>query len=201
MNDGFTWEPTQQYIDNAELTRFVEALGCASEKDLLGRAAADPEWFWDSAIRALDIRFGRPYSQVRDISDGLQNVRWCIGGTMNFCDNVLDRHRGTEVWQKPAIVWHGEDDSQRSLTYAELDQQVRELAAGLRAVGVGQGDAVGIYMPVLPETPVAFLAVARIGAIISPLFSGFGAEAIVKRLNDAEAVAVITADQAIRRGS
>ncbi len=201
MQDGFTWQPTRAYIDDAELTRFVETLGCGDENDLLQRAAADPDWFWDSAIRALDIRFDQPYTQVRDVSDGLPNARWCVGGTMNFCDNVLDRHRGTDAWQKPAIIWHGEDDSQRTLTYAELDRQVRELAAGLLALGVRPGDAVGIYMPVLPETPVAFLAVARIGAIISPLFSGFGAEAIVKRLNDAEAVAVITADQAVRRGS
>ena len=164
MQDGFTWEPTQAYIDNAELTRFIETLGCSGEKDLLQRAAADPDWFWDSAIRALDIRFDRPYTQVRDVSDGLPNARWCVGGTMNFCDNVLDRHRGTDVWEKPAIIWHGEDDSQRTLTYAEMDRQVRELAAGLRSLGVGPGDAVGIYMPVLPETPVAFLAVARIGA-------------------------------------
>lgn len=201
MTGDFTWEPTAEYSDNAELTKFAHAIGCRDHSELLARSMDDPDWFWDAAIDALGIRFDRPYTHVRDISDGPINARWCVGGTMNFCDNVLDRHAGTPVWQKPAIVWHGEDDRTRTLTYAELDQKVRELASGLKALGICPGDAVGIYMPVLPETPVAFLAVARIGAIISPLFSGFGAEAIVKRLNDAEAVAVITADEAVRRGN
>ncbi len=201
MASDFTWEPTAEYIDDAELTKFAKVLGCADHSELLARSMEDPDWFWDAAIKALGVRFDQPYTQVRDISDGPVNARWCVGGTMNFCDNVLDRHAGTPVWQKPAIVWHGEDDSERVLTYAELDGKVRELAAGLKALGIRPGDAVGIYLPVLPETPVAILAVARIGAIISPLFSGFGADAIVKRLNDAEAVAVITADEAVRRGN
>ncbi|MEC9344611.1 MAG: AMP-binding protein [Pseudomonadota bacterium] len=200
MGEPFAWVPTQDYIDNAELTRFARALGCADHLELERKSAADPDWFWDAAYRTLGIRFGRPYGRVRDMSAGRPWAKWCVGGTMNWTDNLLDRHRGTAVWDKPAVIWTSEDDRDRSLTYAELDAEVRKLAAGLVALGVQPGQAVGIYMPVLPETVVAFLAVARIGAIISPLFSGFGAEAIVKRMNDAEAVAVITVDAAVRRG-
>lgn len=201
MADDFTWVPTEAYTRDANLTRFVNALGCADEDELLRRAGEDPEWFWNAAIAELGIRFGTPYEKVMDTSKGLPWTEWCVGGTMNYTDAILGRHEGTEVWNREAIVWHGEDDAVRRLTYAELDREVRELGAGLTALGVKPGDAVGIYMPILPETVVAFLAVARIGAIISPLFSGFGAEAIVKRMNDAGAVAAITVDHAKRRGS
>lgn len=201
MAEPYAWMPTADYVEDAELLKFARALGCDSEAGLLARSAADPEWFWNAAIETLDIRFGRPYGQVRDISAGLPWAKWCVGGTMNFTDNLLDRHRGSAVWMKQAIVWEGEDGRTRTLSYAELDEEVRRLAAGLKALGIRPGDAVGIFMPVLPETAVAFLACARVGAIISPLFSGFGAEAIVKRLNDAEAVAVITVDGAVRRGA
>lgn len=201
MGQAFAWVPTAAYTDDAELAKFARALGCADHEDLVARSAADPDWFWDAAFRALGIRFARPYSAVRDISAGKAWAKWCVGGTMNWADNLLDRHRGTPVWDKAAVIWTAEDDRDRVLTYAELDAEVRRLAAGLVALGVRPGQAVGIYMPVLPETVVAFLAVARIGAIISPLFSGFGAEAIVKRMNDADAVAVITVDAARRRGA
>ncbi|PJK31451.1 AMP-binding protein [Minwuia thermotolerans] len=200
MASDYTWVPTPEYTDNANLTRFIRALGCGDEAELVRRSTEDPDWFWNAAIAELGIRFGTPYEKVMDVSEGLPWAKWCVGGTMNFTDNVLDRHRGTPVWDKEAIVWHGEDDSVRRLTYAELDGEVRNLAAGLTALGVKAGDAVGVYMPILPETVVAFLAVSRIGAIISPLFSGFGAEAIVKRMNDAGAVAAITVDSARRRG-
>lgn len=201
MASDYTWTPTPAYTDKAVLNDFVRALGCRDADDLVRRSTDDPSWFWDAAIRELGIRFGTPYEKVMDVSEGLPWAKWCIGGTMNFTDNVIDRHRGTDVWNKEAIVWHGEDDSVRRLTYAELDQEVRKLAAGLTALGVRAGDAVGVYMPILAETVVAFLAVSHIGAIISPLFSGFGAEAIVKRMNDAGAVAAITVDSAKRRGS
>jgi acetyl-CoA synthetase len=201
MSDDYTWVPTPDYTNGANLTRFIEALGCRDEADLLDSANSDPEWFWDAAIRQLGIRFGKPYDKVMDTSKGLPWTEWCVGGTMNFTDAILNRHEGTPIWNREAIVWHGEDDSVRRLTYADLDREVRQLGAGLTALGVKPGDAVGVYMPILPETVVAFLAVARIGAIISPLFSGFGAEAIIKRMNDAGAVAAITVDFATRRGA
>lgn len=201
MADDYTWVPTPAYTDDANLVKFIKALGCKDETDLLNRAGSDPEWFWDAAIRELGMEFGTPYEKVLDSSKGMPWTEWCVGGTMNYTANVLSRHKGTDVWNSDAIVWHGEDDTIRALTYAELDEKVRELGAGLTALGVQPGDAVGVYMPILPETVIAFLAVARIGAIISPLFSGFGAEAIVKRMNDAGAVAAITVDFAKRRGA
>ena len=201
MADDYTWVPTPEYTDNARLPAFARALGCADEKELLARSNEDPAWFWNATIAELGIRFGKPYDKVLDVSDGKPWAKWCVGGTMNFTDAILDRHRGTPVWDQDAIVWHGEDDRVRRLTYADLDREVRELGAGLTALGVKPGDAVGVYMPILPETVVAFLAIARIGAIISPLFSGFGAEAIAKRLNDCDAVATITVDSAKRRGT
>src|SRR5690606_6290350 len=139
-------------------------------------------------------------SVVRDVSAGLPWTKWCVGATINLAANCLDKHRGTAVESKPAIVWEGEDGARRTWTYAELDAESCRLAAGLRALGIGKGDAVGIFLPMVPEVVAAFLAAARLGTVVVPLFSGFGAEAIAARLNDAAAVAVITAGGTSRRG-
>jgi acetyl-CoA synthetase len=114
--------------------------------------------------------------------------------------NALDKWRGTATAGKPALVWLGEQGERLTRTYAELDAEVSCAAAGLRRLGVGPGDVVAIYLPNIPEAVVSLLAVPKIGAIVLPLFSGFGVEAIVTRLNDAGAKAVITVDASHRRG-
>ena len=118
-----------------------------------------------------------------DTSDGIEWARWCVGGTTNIVLNCLDRHRGTPVWNQPFLVWEGEDPSeQRIARYDEFDPEVCRLAGALRALGVGRGDVVALYMPNLPETYIAFFAVLKIGAILMPLFSGFGPVPLATRL-------------------
>lgn len=199
-SDGVAWRPGRDLIDNAELTRFMAQYGLADYDDLNARSAADPGWFWDTVIRHFGLRFYRPYDTILDLSKGTPWARWCIGGTTNVVLNVLDRHMETEIRDKEAIVWEGEDGAVRRWTYADLNRAVCGLAAGLRNLGIGQGDVVSLYMPMVPETFAAFYAVAKIGAIVQPLFSGFGAGAAAVRMNDAGAVAVITADATRRRG-
>src|SRR5450756_3221640 len=107
---------------------------------------------------------------------------WWIGGRMNIVQSCLDRYRGTASHDKLAIIWEGEPGEVRKLTYGELDEQVCKLAGALRRLGVRVGDRVGIFMPMCPEVAISVLATVKIGAVIIPIFSGYGAEAIATRL-------------------
>ena len=197
---GAVWWPDHDTVENANLTRFMRALGVDSFEALNERASADPAWFNDELIRFLDYRFERPYDQVLDLSAGLPFAKWCVGGTTNVVLNCLDRRRGTERYTQEALVWEGEDGTVTRWTFADLDRETCRLAWGLRSLGLGCGDVVGMYLPNLPQAAAAMLAVAKIGAIVLPMFSGFGADAIAQRLNDGRAKALITVDGSLRRG-
>ncbi|MHB8611772.1 MAG: AMP-binding protein [Candidatus Dormibacteraceae bacterium] len=194
------WEPSPEVISKSRLKRFMDQHGIETFAQLLKRADDDIEWFWDAAIRDIDIAFYRPYDKVVDMSKGKPWATWWIGGRMNIVQSCLDRYRGTESHDKLAIIWEGEPGEVRRLTYRELDQQVCKLAGVLRRLGVRQGDRVGIFMPMCPEVAISVLATAKIGAVIIPLFSGYGPEAIASRLRDGEAKLVICADGFYRRG-
>jgi len=194
------WQPTPDIIENANLTTFLRAEGLADIDALIAKSNADPAWYWDAVIRHCGIEFSTPYSEILDISKGVQWPQWCLGGTTNLTLNCIDRHRGTAVMDKAAVIWEGEDGEVRTWSYADLDIEVCRLAEGLRGLGLGRGDAIGLFMPMLPETVVAFFAIAKIGAIVLPLFSGFGADALVSRLTDGGARAVLCADGTRRRG-
>lgn len=197
---GIVWRPDAAMVEQANLTRFMRALGVDSFEALNERASQDPAWFHDALIRFLDYRFERPYERVLDLSDGLPFAHWCVGGLTNVVINGLDRWRGTERYGQPALVWEGEDGAVTTWTFADLDRETCRLAWGLRRLGLKPGDVVGMYLPNLPHAAAAMLAVAKIGAIVLPMFSGFGADAIAQRLNDGRAVAVITVDGSLRRG-
>jgi acetyl-CoA synthetase len=196
----FAWIPDAATLAQANLTVFLRALGVASYDELLARADAEPEWFYDGLFRHLDYRFFRPYQRVLDASRGAPWTRWCVGGTTNVALNALDRWRGTPAYAKTALIWEGEDGARREYTYAELDREVCRCAGGLRSLGIARGDVVAIYMPNVPEAMIAMLAAAKIGAIAMPLFSGFGAEAMLSRLQLGRAKALVTVDGTTRRG-
>jgi acetyl-CoA synthetase len=194
------WRPDAATLEGANLTRFMRALGVGSFEALNQRANADPAWFHDALIRFLDYRFERPYDQVLDLRDGAPFAHWCVGGVTNVVLNCVDRWRGTPRYEQPALVWEGEDGALNTWTFADLDRETCRLAWGLRRLGIGRGDVVGMVLPNLPHAAAAMLAVAKIGAIVLPMFSGFGADAITQRLNDGRAVAVISVDGSLRRG-
>lgn len=201
MDDkGFAWTPSETVRRDANLTRFMTDLGVANFETLTRRAIDEPAWFHDNLMRHLDYRFATPYDQVLDESAGPEWTRWCVGGTTNVVMNALDRWLEGPTAEKPAIEWEGEDGSRRTLSYRDLDRETHRLAGGLLSLGLGQGDVIGMYMPNLPEAAVVLLAVAKIGAIVLPMFSGFGADAIAMRLDHAKAKAVITVDGSSRRG-
>src|ERR1700716_3368208 len=194
------WEPSPEVIAKSRLKRFMDQHGIDSFAQLLKRADEDIEWFWDAAIKDIDIAFYRHYDKVVDLSEGKQWAKWWIGGKMNIIESCLDRYRDAESRDKLAIIWEGEPGEVRKLTYRELDQQVCKLAGVLRKLGVRPGDRVGIFMPMCAEVAIAVLATVKIGAVIIPLFSGYGAEAIANRLRDGEAKLLICADGFYRRG-
>lgn len=195
------WRPTPEHVKNANLTRFMEQHNIDSFDELLKRSTEDVSWFTDAVLKFLDIRFYEPYTNVVDLSQGIAWPKWCVDAKMNIVHNCLDKYIGTGVEKRNALIWEGEDGTTRSMTYGELYREVNKAANGLRSIGLGSGDPIGIYMPMVPETVVALLAIAKIGGVILPLFSGFGVDAIVERLSDADTKALFTVDGAVRRGS
>jgi len=196
----FVWHPTPELIAQSNLQQFIEKHGLGSYDELMRRSTTDIAWFWDTILRDLDVQFYKPYSRVVDLSDGKPWAHWCVDGEMNIVHNMIDKYAGTPTDERIAIKSEIEDGATRTLTYKELREEVNKMAAALRGLGLGKGDAIGVFMPMVPEIVVAMLAIIKIGGIFLPLFSGFGAAAIVSRLKDADAKALFTADGTFRRG-
>jgi len=167
---------------------------------LRAMAAGEPEKFW-SAV-AERVAWSTPFTEIKDVSfdaDDL-HIRWFADGKLNACVNCLDRHLPDRA-ADPAIIWEGDDPADHKIiTYAEALEETSRMANLLKARGVGRGDRVVIYMPMIPEAVFAMLACARIGAVHSVVFGGFSPEAIASRIEDCGAVAVVTADEGVRGG-
>jgi acetyl-CoA synthetase len=194
----YTWSPSQDYLENSNVARLMRTLGVADANELRARSVADVAAFWDAVVHDLGIEFRTPYSRVLDLAGGIEYPEWFVDGTINIVDAALGRWVASTP-DATAVVHESEDGQVRTLTFAELDDQVSRLCGGLRARGIGKGDAVAIYLPMTPEAVVATYAVASIGAMVVPLFSGFAPTAIASRLQDADVKAVITADGTWRR--
>jgi acetyl-CoA synthetase len=166
------------------------------DADVYARAADDPEAYWADQAKALD--WFSPWKRTCEWTP--PHVKWFAGGTLNAAHNCLDRHVAGSRRNKAALVWEGEPGDRRTLTYWELYRDVCTFANVLKSLGVGRGDRVGIYMPLIPEVAVAMLACARIGAIHSVVFGGFSPDSLRDRMNDAQAKVVVTADGGYRRG-
>jgi acetyl-CoA synthetase len=195
------WEPAKEYIDRSNLKEFMDAHGIDSYDELMQKSTADIAWFTKAVLDFLEIEFQKPYSKVVDLSRGIQFPNWCVDGELNIVYNCVDKWAENPVTRNnPAAIWEGEEGETRTITYGELYNEVNRCANALRELGFKKGDAIGIYMPMTPEIAVALFAIAKIGAIILPLFSGYGPQAVAERLNDAGARGLFTADGFFRRG-
>ena len=172
------------------------AAACVKDPRVYERAAADPEAFWAEFARELE--WIRPWDEV--VRWKSPNAQWFVGGKLNASANCIDRHVRTARRNKAAIVWEGEPGDRRTLTYWDLLRQVSAFANVLKSLGVKKGDRVALYLPLIPELAIAMLACARIGAVHSVVFGGFSAESLRDRINDAQAVLLVTADGGYRRG-
>jgi acetyl-CoA synthetase len=196
----YIWTPTSDYIENANVSRLARRHGITSLTELRERSVADIAWYWDAVINDLGIPFRTPYSQVLDVSSGIEQPDWFVGGSANIVDACLTRWaRHPLAAAQHALVYEAEDGSTRELTFGELHDQVSRAAAGLHQLGIGRGDVVALFVPMIPEAVIAFYAVALLGAIAVPLFSGFAPRAVSARLQDAGAKAVVVAEGTIRR--
>jgi acetyl-CoA synthetase len=164
--------------------------------DLYERAKRDRLAFW--AEQALALDWLAPWNRVLEWNP--PHAKWFVGGKLNVAANCLDRHLENARRNKAAIIWEGEPGDHRVLTYWDLAREVGRCANALKTLGVKRGDRVAIYLPMVPEAAIAMLACARIGAVHSVVFGGFSAESLRDRINDASAVALITADGGYRRG-
>ena len=198
--DDVVFRPSQEMVDKANITRFMRKHGIATYDELIERTSRENEWFWDVVTKDLGIEWFRPYRQVRDTSAGIPWTKWYVGGRINIVHNCLDRHAKGGLRGKSALVWEGEEGAKRLFTFEQLYREVNRAANALRELGVGKGDTVGIYMPMVPETVITMLACFKVGAIAIPIFSGYAPPAVAQRLNDAKAKVLFTADGSVRRG-
>ena len=184
---GLSFPPDAATVANANVSAAVYA-----------EAAADPVAFWAEQARER-LTWRTPFTKTLEWN--LPFVEWFADGTLNVAENCVDRHVAAGLGEKVAIHWVGEPGDRRALTYNDLHREVQQAANALKSLGVGKGDRVAIYMPMVPEVAIAMLACARLGAAHSVVFSGFPATALADRINDAEAKVLITADGGYRKGS
>jgi acetyl-CoA synthetase len=183
---------TRRFPPKADFARQANA-----QPSLYAEAQADRLKFWEEQAKALD--WMTPWTKVLEWK--LPHAKWFVGGKLNIAANCLDRHLQTPRRNKAAIIWEGEPGDRRTLTYWELHREVCRAANVLKKLGVKKGDRVAIYLPMVPEAAIAMLACARIGAVHSVVFGGFSSESLRDRINDAQAICLITADGGYRRGS
>jgi acetyl-CoA synthetase len=194
------WRPSAAYIERSRLRRFMARHGIESVPTLIERAGRDVAWFWDAVVQDLELEWFAPYSAVVDLAGGIEWPRWFVGGRYNYVHDAVDKHAQRLRPDATAVAWEGEDGAVRTLTFAELYTQVNQAANALKALGIGKGDRVGVFMPMVPETVVATLAISKIGAIYLPIFSGYGGAAVASRLVEGTAKLLITADGFYRAG-
>jgi len=189
LTEDRTFSPPADFVANA----------IVKDPGILERTASEEGFraFWTEQAERLD--WIEPWTELYTWE--LPYTKWFIGGKLNVSVNCLDRHVAAGLGDRVAYYWEGEPGDERTITYRELLEETCQMANALRQLGVKRGDRVAIYMPMIPELPVAMLACARIGAAHSVVFGGFSADALAGRIEDAECVAVITADGGYRKGA
>jgi acetyl-CoA synthetase len=223
--DRVVHEPTAEFVESTNVWRFMREHAIDDYDDLIRRTTTDIEgveasgvtWFWDELVDWLDIDFFEDYdavraSETRRVSttandepvryDGPQFTEWYPGGELNAAYNCVDRHAtaDTDRRNQVALLWEGEPGDVRQVTYHDLHRESARVANYLDSVGVGVGDTVALYMPMVPEVVSIFYGCLKVGAIVVPVFSGFGTEATATRLADADPSVLFTADGFYRRG-
>jgi acetyl-CoA synthetase len=208
--DAIVHEPTPEFVESTNVAAFMRSHDIEDYDELIARTtgAVDGvdgsgiDWFWDELVDFLGLEFDEDYDRVRDDSDGPQFSDWYPGGRLNIAHNVLDRHvdpaEGTR--NHVACIWEGENGQVRQVTYHDLHREANQVANALEARGVGAGDTVGLYMPMVPEVISILYGCLKVGAIAVPIFSGFGTDAVATRIDASECRVLFTGDGFYRRG-
>ena len=195
------WFPNEQYIKQTRLYQFMSHQGYDNYDEFFHYSITDTDSFWKNAMEEMHIEWYKPYDQVVDYRNGIQYPDWFTKGKMNVVHNALDKWAfNTSTKNENALIWESDDGQIVTYTFKDLYAEVNQVANGLVNLGVKEKDIVTIYMPMIPETVIAMLAISKIGAIFSPAFSGYKSEAVATRINAAKAKYLITADGFLRRG-
>jgi acetyl-CoA synthetase len=197
---AYAWTPTQEQRERSRLRHFLDSLGLDDLDGVQSLARSDPQRFWSAVADDIGVQWSRRFDIAMDASEGMPWTRFWVGGKLNLAVNAVERWARSTP-DRVAVVWEGDDGAIREWSYRELAAEMGLAAGVLQKIGVSPGDAVGLCMPMLPETAALFLACARMGAMVVPLFSGYGAHAIASRLRDCDAKVLCIADQFLRRGS
>ncbi len=194
------WTAPVEFVERSRTKAFLDRHGLEGYPELVERSLAEPEWFWESVVDFLEIPFIEPYRQVLDKRRGKPWATWFVDGKINLADVCVDRF-ALDAPDRLAVISEREEGGEpERLTMRGLAARVAELAGGLRGLGVEPGDAVAVFLPISAEAVISMLAIARVGAIFIPVFSGFGPEAVATRLNNPKPKVLITADGFLRRG-
>ena len=197
---GAAWMPSDDVLTRSRVLGLVRRQRLPDLPALHRHALDDPEQFWRAVIDDLDIEFARPFTRVLDESDGKPFPRWFSDGAINLTANCVDRFADGPNGEKPAIIWQSESGATGIMTYRQLRDEAARFAGYLRSIGVGVGDRVALFLPMIPQTAAAFFGCARIGAVVVPAFSGYGPDALATRLQESGAKVLVTADGAARKG-
>lgn len=188
QDDAKVYAPSEDFVNSSRLRDYEK---------IYAEAAADPAAFWEKA--AEELVWKKRWKRVLDESRK-PFYSWFVGGKTNLFTNALERHQNTPVADKVAYHWEGEDGSFRDLTYKDLFGQANQFAAVLKKLGIQKGDRISVYLPNIPEVVIVMLACVKIGAVHSVIYAGFSAQAVRKRIVDAESKIIVTADFGFRRG-
>ena len=195
------WVPSKGQKEATRLFQWMKKLGYTDYEAFYRHSVENIEWLWEEATKELGIEWYTPYQKTLNLSKGMMYPQWFEGGELNVAHLALDRWaEDPEKKNSTALYWEGDDGSTISYTFKNLQKEVNAVAHGLESYGITKGDIVTLYMPMIPETVVAMLAISKIGAIFSPAFSGYKADAIATRVQASKAKALITADGYYRRG-
>jgi acetyl-CoA synthetase len=196
LKEQRVFNPPKEIIEQSNIKKWMEAHGITSYEELLAKAK-NIEWFWSEAAKEV-VEWYEPYQEVLEWNEPFS--KWFVGAKYNIVHDALDKHIKTHRKNKVAIIFEGEPGDVRKLTFYDLYLEVNKLTNALKKLGIQKGDRVSIYLPMIPELPIAMLACAKIGAIHTVVFSGFSVGGLQQRINDSECKAVITCDGFYRRG-
>ena len=193
MDETRKFEPPAGFVDKAHIK------SRKLYEEMYERSIRNPEDFWGEY--AKELHWFKKWDKVLETDFRNAKIQWFLGGKLNVSDNCLDRHLSTSRRDKAALIWEGEPEGEkRAFTYHQLHSEVCRFANVLKKKGIRKGDRVAIYLPMIPELPIAMLACARIGAIHSIVFGGFSADSLRDRILDCDARLLITSDGSFRSG-
>ncbi|MEQ6378069.1 AMP-binding protein [Bacillaceae bacterium S4-13-56] len=201
MKRAVQWVPTPEFKESTRLFQWMKEHRMTDYDEFHQYSLENISHFWGEAEEKLGIEWYEKYEKVLDLSQGIAFPEWYTDGKMNVVHNALDKWaQNPETANKQALIWEGDDGTCIKYTFKDLHQKVCEIAAGLHDLGIQRGDVITLYLPMIPETLIAMLAISKIGAIFSPAFSGYKADAVAKRIQASGARYLITADGFYRRG-